>query len=216
MDANGGEQANARTADARALIAPIPKEKTYKDMKGRACMNGAPQQAHIPKENMALPTVSTKLTFITATIAAKARRKVMMCLARLSTRTLMRMWLWFLGRTDQYDDTNSTQGVQEVCGAGQKGDKSPLGKASEGIVWTDADEPTILQEAEEGVQGVGANCESVQSVHNKYGYKSRKATYGNMACWWPDGILWRQLQAHKVFLLSGEHLLAKVEHAPGT
>ena len=40
------------------------------------CINGAPQQAYIPKEDVALPRVSTQLTFITATIAAKERRKV--------------------------------------------------------------------------------------------------------------------------------------------
>ncbi len=38
--------------------------------------NGAPQQAYIPKDDAALPTVSTKSAFVTATIAAKERRKV--------------------------------------------------------------------------------------------------------------------------------------------
>ena len=35
-----------------------------------------PQRAYIPKEDAALPTVSTESTFITAMIAAKERRKV--------------------------------------------------------------------------------------------------------------------------------------------
>jgi hypothetical protein len=39
-------------------------------------MNEAPQQAYIPKEEAALPMVSTKLTFITASIAASEKRKV--------------------------------------------------------------------------------------------------------------------------------------------
>ena len=52
------------------------KEKQTGDIKGRACINGAPQQAYIPKEDAASPTVSTELTFITATIAAKEGRKV--------------------------------------------------------------------------------------------------------------------------------------------
>ncbi len=52
------------------------KEKRTGDIKGRACINGAPQRAYIPKEDPALPTVSTELTFVTTTIAAKEGRKV--------------------------------------------------------------------------------------------------------------------------------------------
>ena len=52
------------------------KEKRTGDIKGRACINGAPQRAYIPKEDAASPTVSTESTFITATIAAHERRKV--------------------------------------------------------------------------------------------------------------------------------------------
>ncbi len=52
------------------------KEKQTGDIKGQACINGMPQRAYIPKEDAALPTVSTESTFITAMIAAKERRKV--------------------------------------------------------------------------------------------------------------------------------------------
>jgi hypothetical protein len=52
------------------------KEKQSGKVKGQACLNGVPQRAYIPKEEAALPTVSTKLTFITAAIAAKERRSV--------------------------------------------------------------------------------------------------------------------------------------------
>ena len=52
------------------------KEKQTGDIKGRACINGAPQQAYIPKEDTASPTISTESTFITATIAAHEQRKV--------------------------------------------------------------------------------------------------------------------------------------------
>jgi len=52
------------------------KEKRTGDIKGRACINGAPQRTYIPKEDAASPTVSTESTFITATIAAKEGRKV--------------------------------------------------------------------------------------------------------------------------------------------
>ncbi len=52
------------------------KEKQTGDIKGRVCINGVPQRAYIPKEDAASPTVWTESTFITATIAAKERRKV--------------------------------------------------------------------------------------------------------------------------------------------
>ena len=52
------------------------KEKQGGQIKGRTCINGVPQRAHIPKEEAALPTVSTESTSITATIAASKRRKV--------------------------------------------------------------------------------------------------------------------------------------------
>jgi hypothetical protein len=52
------------------------KEKRTGDIKGRACINGAPQRNYIPKEEAASPTVSTELTFITAPIAAHERQAV--------------------------------------------------------------------------------------------------------------------------------------------
>ncbi len=52
------------------------KEKRTGKIKGRACLNGAPQQANIPKEDAASPTVSTESTFITGVIVASKHRKV--------------------------------------------------------------------------------------------------------------------------------------------
>ena len=52
------------------------KEKSTGEVKGRACINGAPQRAYISKEEAASPTVSTESTFITATIAAAEKMKV--------------------------------------------------------------------------------------------------------------------------------------------
>jgi hypothetical protein len=52
------------------------KEKRCGKVKGRACINGAPQRAYITKEEAASPTVSTESTFITASIAAHEHRKV--------------------------------------------------------------------------------------------------------------------------------------------
>ena len=52
------------------------KEKRTGKIKGRACINGAPQRDYITKEEAASPTVSTESTFITAAIAAKEKRKV--------------------------------------------------------------------------------------------------------------------------------------------
>ncbi len=52
------------------------KEKRTGDIKGRACINKAPQRANIPKEYATSPTVLTELIFITASIAAHERRAV--------------------------------------------------------------------------------------------------------------------------------------------
>ena len=52
------------------------KEKQTGKIKGRACINGAPQQAYIPKEDAASPTVLTESTFVRAAIAASEKRKV--------------------------------------------------------------------------------------------------------------------------------------------
>jgi hypothetical protein len=52
------------------------KEKQTGKIKGRACINGAPQRKCIPKEEAVLPMVSTESTFIIAAIAAKEKRKV--------------------------------------------------------------------------------------------------------------------------------------------
>ncbi len=52
------------------------KEKRCGKIKGRACMNGAPQRAYIPKEDAASPTVSTESMFITSAIAASEKRHV--------------------------------------------------------------------------------------------------------------------------------------------
>ena len=52
------------------------KEKRCGKIKGRACINGAPQRAYIPKEEEASPTVSTESMFITAAIVASKGRYV--------------------------------------------------------------------------------------------------------------------------------------------
>ena len=52
------------------------KEKRMGDIKGRACINGAPQRSYIPKEDAASPTVSTESTFITASITTHERQVV--------------------------------------------------------------------------------------------------------------------------------------------
>jgi hypothetical protein len=52
------------------------KEKRTGNIEEQACTNGVSQQAYIPKEDAALSTVLTKLTFITSAIAIGNRRKV--------------------------------------------------------------------------------------------------------------------------------------------
>jgi hypothetical protein len=62
---------------ARALSTLLfIKEKRCRKIKGRACINGAPQRAYIPKEDAASPTVSTEPVYITSAIATSERRHV--------------------------------------------------------------------------------------------------------------------------------------------
>ncbi len=62
------------------MIAPslllFLKEIQMGQIKGKTCINGVPQRAYIPKEEAALPTVSTESTFITAAVAASKKRKM--------------------------------------------------------------------------------------------------------------------------------------------
>ncbi len=67
-----------RDDKTRALLSLLfLKEKRCRKIKGRACVNGAPQRAYIPKEDAALPTVSTESMFITSAIAASKKRHVL-------------------------------------------------------------------------------------------------------------------------------------------
>ena len=67
----------SREQQMRALSSLLfLKEKRTGDVKGQACINGAPQRTYISKEEAASPTVSTESTFTTAAIAAVEKRKV--------------------------------------------------------------------------------------------------------------------------------------------
>jgi hypothetical protein len=59
-----------------AIIALFLKEKQTGKIEGRACIDGAAQQARIAKEDASSPTVSIELVFITSAIAASEKRKV--------------------------------------------------------------------------------------------------------------------------------------------
>jgi hypothetical protein len=107
----------SREDKMKALSSPLfLKEKQTKKIKGRACINGALQQAYIPKEDAASPTVSTESTFIMAAIAASEKRKVMFrntkCVCEHGRE--QRCTDGAKGRAGGHDDTDSTSGIQEV------------------------------------------------------------------------------------------------------
>ena len=52
------------------------KENSSGKVKGKACVNGAPQRAYISKEDASSPTVSNESVFITSVIAANEKRFV--------------------------------------------------------------------------------------------------------------------------------------------
>ena len=54
------------------------KEKKSGAIKARSCANGSVQREHVAKEEAAAPTVGLDSVFITSTIDAKERRKVVM------------------------------------------------------------------------------------------------------------------------------------------
>jgi hypothetical protein len=76
VEYNGPSKTEPGGANASIVLATILKGKADGEDKGRGCLNGAPQQAYIPKEDTASPTVLTKSIFITGAIAARERRKV--------------------------------------------------------------------------------------------------------------------------------------------
>ncbi len=53
------------------------KEKRTGKIKGRACINQAPQRAYIPKEDAASPTVLTESMLVTAAIRKQEKKSKM-------------------------------------------------------------------------------------------------------------------------------------------
>ena len=67
----------SRAEKVRALSSLMfLKEKRSGKLKGRACVNGAPQRAYIRKEDASSPTVENESVFITSVIAAHEKRFV--------------------------------------------------------------------------------------------------------------------------------------------
>ena len=67
----------SRAEKVRALSSLVfLKENRSRKVKGRACVNGAPQRAYICKEDASSPTVAKKSVFITLVIAAHEKRFV--------------------------------------------------------------------------------------------------------------------------------------------
>ncbi len=63
----------------KALTLPIfLKEKWNGDVKLRLCVNGSVQREHVVKEEAAAPTVALDLVYVTSTINAKEKCKVVM------------------------------------------------------------------------------------------------------------------------------------------
>ena len=84
----------SRAEKVRALSSLMfTKEKRSGKVKGRACVNRAPQRSYIRKEDASFPTVANESVFITLVIAA---HKNAFCAAtvyreRFSTQNMMRM-----------------------------------------------------------------------------------------------------------------------------
>ena len=67
----------SRAEKVRALSSLMfLKEKRSAKVKGRACVNGAPQRDYIRKEDASSPTVANEYVFITSVIADHGKRFV--------------------------------------------------------------------------------------------------------------------------------------------
>ncbi len=133
------------------------KEKRRRDIKGRACVNGAPQWAYIPKDEAASPTVTTESTFITALIAAKERHKVQ-CYdvpsAFVNTNIDEEVIMVLKGELAEMMIQNAPEVYRKYVSKDKKGDKDPIRETTEGTVWADAGKPAVLLKAEKRAGGL--------------------------------------------------------------
>ncbi len=76
MDSDGPHKTDKGGQDKTLLLLLFLKEKQCGKIKGRACVNEAPQRAYIPKEDAASPTVSAESMLITSATAGSKKRHV--------------------------------------------------------------------------------------------------------------------------------------------
>jgi hypothetical protein len=159
----------------RALLSLLfPKEKQTGNIKGLACINGAPQHAYIPKEDAVLLTVSKKSTFITAMIAAKEMKKVGyydIPSTFINTDVDEEVIMILKGELAGYDHTNSAGSIQEIRDGGQEGNKSTLCEIAKGVIWADESKLALLLEVEKGAQRLRICDKPIRSVCSKYDNK---------------------------------------------
>ena len=77
---NGIAAAKGKLTQLHVMDTWLPEEPTMlsraEKVKGRACVNGAPQRAYISKEDASSPTAENEYVFTTSVIAANKKRFV--------------------------------------------------------------------------------------------------------------------------------------------
>ena len=163
------------------------KEKQTGKIKGGACINGAPQQAYIPKEDAASPTVSTESTFVTAAIAANKKRKVR-CFdipsAFVNTDVDEDVLMVLKGELTDMMIQIAPQVYRKYVTINKKG--TP-------ILYVDEGEPALLSEITKGTGGLRIHSQSIQSMRSKQDDQMWIAINNYLSCRQPYEFMRGQL-----------------------
>jgi len=142
------------------------KEKKSGAIKARSCANGSVQREHVAKEVAAAPTVGLNSVFITSTIDAKEKRKVVtinipgaFLHADNKDYVIMKM----VGLLAELMAKNEPKAVPAVLDT-REGEIHAISTTAEGTIWHDDERAAILQKTGIGTVRDGLRNKSIRSV----------------------------------------------------
>ena len=163
------------------------KEKQTGKIKGEECINGAPQQAYIAKEDATSPTASTESMFVTTAIAANKKRKVR-CFnipsAFVNTDVDKDVLMVLKGEPADMMIQIAPQVYRKYVTINKKG--TP-------ILYVDEGEPALLSEITKGTGGLRIHSQSIRSMRSKQDDQMWIAINGYLACGQPYEFMRGQL-----------------------
>jgi hypothetical protein len=174
-----------REDETRALSPPLfLKEKRCGKIKGRACVNGAPQRAYIPKEDAASRTVSTELMFITSAITASKKRHVR-CYdvpSAFVNTDVDENVLVLKGELAEMMVHIAPQIYLKHITVDKKGTPVLYVKLQKSTIWAHESKPAVLQETEERARRFWIRGQSIGSLCGEQRRGRRETTNHNLAC----------------------------------